>query len=324
MRKRLLLAAGLLALGFGARAQQQAQFSHYGFNGMYLSPAYAGITNHPEFTFLGRVQYLNYAADFGDTGGSPRTYLLTGSMPIAAIGGGLGVQVFRDEIGVTKTTDAALSYSYHLKVGESGRLGIGVQGIFNGIKKGSYRPKDEGDPNVPFNSSDRKFDAGAGLWYQGEKFYLGGGVNNLLGAEYQFAAKEAGSNKATVTGERHAYITTGYDLDLSESVVLTPTAIAKMDFAGVGKSLSFEAGVRGTLNEFFWLGTGYRHQEAVTGLIGLALAKDKMLRVGYAFDLVVIDEAARARTSHEIMLSLRLPEPVIRFRPAIRTPRYSF
>jgi hypothetical protein len=46
--------------------------------------------------------------------------------------------------------------------------------------------------------------------------------------------------------------------------------------------------------------------------------------LGYAFDLVVFNANARASTSHEIMLSLRLPEPVIHIRPAIRTPRYSF
>ncbi len=323
MQKRLLLATGLLALAFGANAQQQPQFSHYGFNGMFLSPAYAGITNRPEFTFLGRYQYAGYTAAFNDKGGSPQTFMLTGSLPVAAIGGGLGLGVYRDEIGATKTLSAQVSYSYHIKM-NSGKLGIGVQGIFNNISKGEYRAKDAGDPNVPFNSSDRKFDAGAGLWYQGENLYVGLGVNNLLGAEYQFAAVDAGKNKAKVLAERHAYLTTGYNFDISESFVLTPTAIAKMDFAGAGESLSFEVGARGTFNDRFWGGVGYRHEEAATGLAGIAFGKNNMMRVGYSFDLVVFDPEARTRSSHEIMLSLRLPEPVMRIRPAIRTPRYSF
>jgi type IX secretion system PorP/SprF family membrane protein len=323
MQKRLLLATGLFALAFGANAQQQPQFSHYGFNGMYLSPAAAGITNRPEFTFLGRYQYAGYTAAFNDKGGAPQTFLLTGSLPVAALGGGVGFGVSRDEIGATKTLNAQVSYSYHIKL-NSGRLGIGVQGIFNSLNKGSYRPKDAGDPNVPNESSDRKFDAGAGIWYQSDGLYAGIGVNNLLGAKYQFAVKDNTEKKAEVTAERHAYLTTGYNIGVSESFVLTPTAIGKMDFAGAGKSLSFEVGARGTFNDRFWLGLGYRHQEAATALAGIAFGKNNMMRVGYAFDLVVFDEAARARSSHELMLSLRLPEPIIRFRPAIRTPRYSF
>ncbi|MBC7447740.1 MAG: PorP/SprF family type IX secretion system membrane protein [Hymenobacteraceae bacterium] len=328
MQKRLLLAICLLALAFGVNAQQQPQFSHYGFNGMFLSPAYAGITNHPEFTFLGRYQYAGYTAAFNDKGGSPQTYLLTGSVPVAAIGGGLGFGISRDEIAAVKTLSAQVSYSYHIKL-KSGKLGIGIQGIFNNISNGDLRPRDLNDPFVPSNSSDRKFDAGAGLWYHSESFYLGAGINNLLAAKYRFEARDADNNKlpgtpAVVSGERHAYLTTGYNIALSEAFILTPTAIGKMDFAGAGKSFSFEAGARGTFNDRFWLGVGYRHQESATALAGVAFGRDNMMRVGYAFDLVVFNPNARARSSHELLLSLRLPEPVIRFRPAIRTPRYSF
>ena len=322
MQKRLLLATSLLALAFGANAQQQPQFSQYGFNGMYLSPAYAGITNRPEFTFLGRYQYTGYTAAF-DKGGSPQTYLLTGSLPVAAIGGGVGFGIYRDEIAAVKTLSAQMSYSYHVKL-NSGKLGIGVQGIFNNITNGDYRPRDLNDPQVPANTSDGKVDAGAGLWYQGQRFYMGLGVNNLLASKYKFQSRDVRDGTAQLTAERHAYLTTGYDIDVSESFVLTPTAIAKMDFAGKEKSFSFEAGARGTFNDRFWLGLGYRHQESATGLAGIAFGKSNSIRLGYAFDLIVFDSEARTRSSHELMLGLRLPEQMIRIRPAIRTPRYSF
>ena len=326
MQKRLLLAAGLFALAFGANAQQQPQFSHYGFNGMFLSPAYAGITNRPEFTFLGRQQYAGYSAAFGDKGGSPQTFLLTASLPVAAIGGGLGVGIYRDEIGPVRTTSAQLSYSYHIKL-SSGKLGIGVQGMYNSLDQSALRPRDAGDPFVPLPSNDNKFDAAAGLWYQGEALYVGLGVTNLLAAEYKFMGVDANGNKgntASITSARHTYLTTGYNIDVSESFVLTPTAIAKMDLDGVGDSFSFEVGARGTFNDRFWGGLGYRYQESATALAGIAFGKNNAIRLGYAFDLIVFDKDARERTSHEIMLGLRLPESVVRLRPAIRTPRYSF
>ncbi len=327
MQKRLLVVASLLVAGFAAHAQQQPQFSHYGFNGMYLSPGYAGITNRPEVTFLGRYQYLNYAADFGDAAGAPNTFLLTASVPVLALNGGIGAQVYRDKIGNTTVTNTALSYAYHIKL-NSGKLGIGVQGIFNSIAQGDFRAKDANDPNVPIASNDKKLDAGAGIWYQGEKFYIGGGVNNLAASKYKFDSRNTlgvvQKESATLTAARHAYLSTGYNFELSPSFVLTPTAVGKLDFEGTGKTFSFEAGVRGTINDRFWLGAGYRHQDAVTGLAGVSFAKNNMLRLGYAFDLVVFNSDAKARTSHELMLGLRLAEIVPSLRPIIRTPRYSF
>jgi hypothetical protein len=59
-------------------------------------------------------------------------------------------------------------------------------------------------------------------------------------------------------------------------------------------------------------------------MAGLALAKDNALRIGYAFDFVAFNQDARALSSHELMLSYRLPKPNTNTRPPIRTPRYSF
>jgi hypothetical protein len=56
----------------------------------------------------------------------------------------------------------------------------------------------------------------------------------------------------------------------------------------------------------------------------VSFAKDNALRLGGAFDIITINQAARAFSSYEIMLSYRLPKPGLLTRPAIRTPRYSF
>ncbi|UOQ54451.1 PorP/SprF family type IX secretion system membrane protein [Hymenobacter cellulosivorans] len=313
-----------------ALAQQQPQFSHYGFNGMYLNPAYAGIKGQGEVTTLGRYQYLGYNATFDD-GGSPQTYSLSASLPVAAIGGGVGVSVFRDKIAQSNITNVQLSYSKHLKVGE-GRLGIGVQGIFNHLSKGVYRPADERpDGSVPREGSDQKFDAGVGVWYESDKLYAGLSTNNLLRSEYRFKS-EGGTNSATVIGENHAYLTAGYNIEASSSVVVTPTVLVKMVLPGKFgdnnkfslKNNSYEGGVRATLNDKFWGGVGYRYDESITGMLGMSFAKDNALRFGYAFDLIAFNQDARAFSSHEIMLSYRLPKPGLATRPAIRTPRYSF
>ena len=338
MKVTVLFACLFTTVAGTALAQQQPQFTHYGFNGMYLNPAYAGIKGQGEITAIGRYQYFNYSASF-DEGGEPKTYMLTGSFPVQVLGGGIGFHVYRDEIAQFKMTNAQLSYSKHIQVGE-GKLGIGVQGAYNYLAKGVYRYIDANDPSVPLDGSDNKFDLGVGVWYESPTLYAGLSLNDLLRSEYKFQSAitdEQGNitsyqNTARYIGENHSYFTLGYNIEASPSVVVTPSALIKMVLPGkfgddgkfTFKNNSYEANVRATFNDKFWGGVGYRYDESFTGMAGLALAKDNALRIGYAFDFIAFNQDARALSSHEIMLSYRLPKPGPATRPAIRTPRYSF
>ncbi|MBC5993898.1 PorP/SprF family type IX secretion system membrane protein [Pontibacter cellulosilyticus] len=317
MRKLLPALLLMLVCHIEVWAQQQPQFTHYGFNGMQISPAYAGITKRPEFMSIYRYQWLGYDATFDD-GGSPQTLLLTAHTPVRLLHGGVGINLMRDQIANTTFLTAALSYSFHINIGES-KLGLGVQGNINNIKKGSYRAIDEGDPNVPYNSSDTKYDLGAGVWYESETFYGGGGVTNLLKSQYEFA-DSARTGTGNFLTENHIYVTAGYRLPVSTSLEVTPMVLLKHDT----ETFSFDAGTRFTYNEKYWVGVNYRHKEAVSALIGLSLFQENALRVGYAFDFTTFNRAAKAPTSHEVMVNYRLPEPVIRFKPPVRTPRYNF
>ncbi|MGI4885018.1 MAG: PorP/SprF family type IX secretion system membrane protein [Janthinobacterium lividum] len=330
--KKSVLALLLLAGGTApALAQQQPQFTHYGFNGMYLNPAYAGIKGQGEVNLIGRYQYYNLTNTRGDANGAPRTGLITASLPILALNGGVGLAVSYDQAGEVRVTNTALSYSQHVKLG-AGKLGFGIQGTFTYISAGTFVAIDPTDPYIPYNGSDHKFDAGAGIWYESPKFYAGLSANNLLRSTYHFA-NQYGNVVPSYLGENHAYFTAGYNIEASSSVVVTPTILAKAVLPGSfdsnnkfsnTKNYSFEGGLRATLDDKYWIGANYRLQESVSGLIGLSFAKDNAFRVGYAFDFIAFNQDARALGSHEILLSYRLPKPGLILRPAIRTPRYSF
>ncbi|WP_347157480.1 PorP/SprF family type IX secretion system membrane protein [Pontibacter chitinilyticus] len=318
MRKLLFVVVLYLLSHTFVQAQQQPQFTHYGFNGMQISPAYAGITNRPEILSIYRYQWLGYDATFDD-GGAPQTLLLTANTPVRALHGGIGVNLMRDQIGNTTYMEAAVSYAYHVRIGETGKLGIGIQGNVNNIKHGAYRANDPNDSHVPYNSSDSKYDLGAGLWYQSDQFYIGGSITNLLHSEYLFQDSSS-TGAGRYLSENHFYLTGGVNLPVNTDLVVTPTALIKHD----AETFSYDAGARITYSEKYWLGVNYRHREAVSALVGLSLFQDNALRVGYAFDFTTFNKAAKAPTSHEVMVSYRLPEPVVRIRPAIRTPRYFF
>ncbi|GAA4503302.1 type IX secretion system membrane protein PorP/SprF [Hymenobacter ginsengisoli] len=336
-----IVLATLLAVGaVPALAQQQPQFTHYGLNGMYLNPAYAGIKGQTEVNIIGRYQYLNLSNSLGDENGSPRTGLVSASVPILPLNGGVGLVVYYDRAGQSKVTNTAFSYSQHIKLGR-GKLGIGIQGIFTFLNKGSYRPNDPNDPFVPESGSDHKFDAGAGLWYEAPKFYVGLSLNNLFRQTYtlQSAIRDASGkilgyqNTSQVLGENHAYLTAGYNIEASSSVTVTPMVLVKTVLPGNygdatkydnQHNYSFEGGIRATWNDQFWAGLNYRYDESISGLVGYGFGPDNRYRIGYAFDFIAFNQAARAFSSHEIMLSLRLPKSVPLVRPAIRTPRYSY
>jgi type IX secretion system PorP/SprF family membrane protein len=338
--KGIVLVTLLSVAAIPALAQQQPQFTHYGLNGMYLNPAYAGIKGQTEINVIGRYQYLSLGNTLGDENGSPRTGMVSASIPILAINGGLGAAVYYDQAGVSRVTNAALSYSQHVKLGR-GKLGIGVQGTFTYLSKGSYRPIDQNDPFVPESGSDHKFDAGAGIWYEAPKFYAGISLNNLLRANYtlQSAVRDANGNiigyqnTSQFLGENHAYLTAGYNIEAASNVTVTPMVLVKAVLPGRydasskynnQHNYSFEGGVRATLNDQFWAGLNYRQDESISGLLGYGFGPDNRYRIGYAFDFIAFNQAARAFSSHEILLSLRLPKSMLLTRPAIRTPRYSF
>ncbi|MBT2556376.1 PorP/SprF family type IX secretion system membrane protein [Hymenobacter sp. ISL-91] len=329
--KRYILCAGALLMMGKAVAQQQPQFSHYGFNGMHLNPAYAGVKGFGEITGIGRIQYYGYDASF-DSGGSPTTASLTASLPIPVLAGGLGLGVYRDRIAELYTTNVQLSYSRHLKLGE-GTLGLGVQGLLNNIYHGKYRSNDENDIAVPREGSDAKFDLGAGVWYEAPKFYAGLSMNNLLRSGYRFKSEGiANAKTAQYLTENHAYLTGGCNIDLTSDVVITPTALMKVVLPGefgdndklTLRNASYEVGARATFNDRFWGGLGYRSGDAFTALGGVSFAQDNVLRLGLAYDLIAFGQEAKATSSFEIMLSYRLPKPSLNIRPVIRTPRYSF
>lgn len=285
---------------------------------MHISPAYAGIKNYPEITSLYRYQWAGYNATLDD-GGSPQTLMLTANTPVRLLHGGVGLTLLRDKIANTSFTSAAVSYAYHLNIGATGKLGIGIQGTVHTIKKGTYRANQPNDTHVPYNSSDSKYDVGAGLWYESADFYVGTGVTNLLHAEY-FFQDSTKNGSGSFLSANHLYVTGGIDLPVTTNVFVTPTALFKYDT----ETFSYDAGVRATYNRKYWAGLNYRHKEAVSALVGLSLFPDNALRVGYAFDFTTFNASAKAATSHEVMLSYRLPEPAVRIRPAMRTPRYFF
>jgi type IX secretion system PorP/SprF family membrane protein len=305
----------VLLASFKASAQQDAQFSHYIFNQLFVNPATAGSENVTRFQAIYRTQYLGYQSTFDD-GGAPVTQVISANIPLKMIKSGVGITFVNDKIGASIQRDMKLSYAYHLPVGGS-QLALGVSGGFftRGLDYGRLRARDENDPLLATGSINQSaFDLGAGAYLYNPGYSIGLSMNHLNEPTFGL-----GTKTATNTLKRSAYLTGTMLLGISYLIDLSPMLIIKSDLS----TFSAEAGAMATYDSRYWLGASYRTGDAVSALLGANLMNGS-LRVGYAIDIVVGGANAKSATSHEILLSYALAALRAGKKSIVRTPRYRY
>ncbi len=314
MRKRIFYTLLLLIIGVGAFAQQDALFTQYMFNNLYVTPAFAGVDGVTRLTAVHRSQWLGYQSSFGD-GGAPTTQLVSFNTPIYKLRSGFGAYIVNDKLGPQNNLEAQAMYAYHLGIKEN-KLSFGVKlGLYSQTINGKYyRYIQEDDPLiVEGKESQVRPDLGLGVFYRSEKYYAGVGFNHLLRSQFDFGADSV--RGALVN---HINFTGGYFYEVSfdlkvqfSAAVRTDLNKTQVDFAGIAH-----------IKDTMWGGLAFRQSEAASLLLGYSLLKDKSLKVGTAVDVIVKDRAAKESFSLEFMLSYDLPVNPGSGKKVVRTPRY--
>lgn len=312
MRVPLLIAVGLL-IASGVQAQQDPQFTQYMFNTLYYNPAYSGLEGVTKFTAIHRSQWLGYQPTVG-SGGAPTTQIVSGTSPIPKINSGFGGYIMNDRLGPQNNLEAQLSFAYHLAVAD-GKLSLGLRGGFYSqtLDFDKYIATDPDDPllNAAGKQSQVKPDVSAGVFYRREKYYAGVSFNHLIKSEFDFGVGQRSALQS------HMYFTGGYYYDVSFDLRFQFMTLVKTDFT----KTTFDIGGIAYLRDTMWGGLSFRQSEAAILLIGYSFMKDKSLKLGYGFDYIIKDQAAKEPTSHEFMLSYELPV-THQGKKVVRTPRY--
>jgi type IX secretion system PorP/SprF family membrane protein len=314
--KRILLVAMALAVSVRVWSQQDPLFSHYMFNEMFNNPAYAGVEGTTNLTFLHRSQWLAYTGTFDD-GGAPTTQLLSLSTPLMRFRSGVGFFVANDRLGAQNNLQIQASYAYHLAV-FNGKMSFGVRaGMFSqSIDFTKFRAVNPSDPILQRGrESQFRPDLAVGVYYKTEKYYGGLSLNHLIKSSFDFGI---GSDSLRNALETHLLFTAGYSYELNYDLTLRPSVLVRSDF----NTYSFDVTLVGVYREKYWGGLSYRQSEAVVALLGLSMLKDNALKLGYSLDYVVQAQAAKQKTSHELLLSYSLPALTGGGRKIIRTPRF--
>ena len=306
MNKTYLTITIILLSLFGLQAQQDPQYTQYMYNMNVINPAYAGSKENLSFGLLYRKQWVNIE-------GAPTTFTLSGSAPVGK-NLGAGLSIISDKIGPVNETNAYGDLSYTLNLGGEHRLAFGVKagatfhsvGLYSQI--GLNNVPDKNDPAFAEDSRKTFFNAGTGVFYYTDRYYVAVSIPNMIKSTYlDYNGKKFGTEVS------HYFITGGYVFDLTDNIKFKPFAMVKTAF---NAPLSFDVSTNFLFNEKFELGATYRKQDSFGAMANFAISPS--LRIGYAYDHIISDLKIATSSSHEVILLFDLNFP----KRISRSPRY--
>jgi len=295
---------------------QDAHFSQFYANPIYLNPAYAGSNFCPRWV-------MNYRNQWPALPGDYVTYSTSLDFGLNEIHGGLGLIILHDNAGsgVMTTNNISLMYSYRANISSTTTLSAGFQ--FSYLQRQLNANQFFGDmidelygfiyPSFdPFASEDYLStgytDFSIGMLLNTDRFFLGGVVNHITEPNYSFLESyNEGKLPMKITihgGTRIVVEDLGWfnNTFLSKFSVLTPHLViqkqAESEQINIGGSLS---------SDHLALGLSYRrgfnNSDAIVFLLGYELEKYK---IGYSYDLTVSQLGMSSGGAHEISLQIQL------------------
>lgn len=298
----ILFIAGLIS---SAKAQQDAQFTQYLFNGIHINPAYAGYKDDLYVQSFYRSQWAGIK-------GAPKSFSIAADGAFNDGNVGLGLIVNNDQLGAQSYLTAYANYAYRIKLNdEDSQLAFGIAaGIMqlglDGNKLEGYKP---GDGLIPVGSQTNTLpDARFGIYYANKNYFAGFSATNMLA---KYMAKKSKENRLVPVPQPHFYFTAGALFPVNEDVQFKPVILFKDDTKGPS-SLDINAFL--LLKETIWLGGFYRSsfdlykkdyqqnglskQNAIGAILEVFATEN--LRIGYSYDYSLNKLRDYNNGSHEI------------------------
>lgn len=277
-----------------AYAQYDPYFSHYYDMQTSFNPAAAG-----------KDKLLNIAAAYAMTmagfENAPKTFYVSGDMPIAFLNGtnGVGVQLMNDQLGLFTHQRIAAQYDRHMRL-LGGKLAIGVNmGLLNEKFKGSeVDVREESDPvfDTKTDIDGNAFDLGLGLYYKRANWYVGLSALHITSPTIRMGEKNQYHIGAVY------YLTGGVDFQLrNPNWKILTSAIVRSE----GKT--YRGDITGRLmyaydKKKFYGGVTYSPTNSVTILAGGMIHG---VMVGYSFEMYTNGISVR-NGSHELFLGYQM------------------
>jgi type IX secretion system PorP/SprF family membrane protein len=316
MRRFLLLALLLVLSQFPVFSQQQQLYTQFMYNKLALNPAYVGNEDYLSATLIYRDQWNGFP-------GAPNAQVLSVNLPRLGKRVGLGVNLERQSIGITEKITYEAAYAYKFFLGE-GTLSMGLNASGRNYVQDYTDPRLYAiqditmDPAIPADIISRNlFNAGFGLYFNTNRYYLGASIPRMIRADLDFD-----DNNLFSTEVRHLYIMTGATFIVDKNIRFTPQLLFR---AAENSPWGLDINGSMTWKDQFSAGITYRtggsrkdFGAAVNIILGMQLSEQFM--VGAAYDLTLSKIRAADNGSLEMILNYNLIQRKIK--TVIINPRY--
>jgi type IX secretion system PorP/SprF family membrane protein len=274
--------------------QQYPLFTNYVLNNFGYNPAVAG--SNPWFD--GRLIYRTQWVGLED---APMTQVVSLHGPIKKLG--IGGYFFNDEAGKLRRTGGTAAVSYAFNLDSLGKKSIRL-GLSGGYYNFRLKTDDLGsiDPAIAENASGQWTpDFNAGIYLQLNGFYAGISAPQIIKQQLTFSDSTDVNNANT---QPHYFGMIGIKKPLGEKLALEPSILIKY-FNNT--PIQFDINLRAWFNNKFWVGGGYRYQDAAVGMVGYELSR--VLSVAYAYDYTLSAIKDASSGSHEFVLGFKIGAP---------------
>lgn len=299
--KLIFLLFFIVSLGNYAKAQD-AQFSQFYANPLYLNPAFAGTGRCPRVNLNYRNQwpgldaYVTHSASF--------------DQHVDAIAGGIGLLATNDRAGTgnLSTLNVSGMYSYQLPISRTLSLKAGFQGTYmqKRVDWSKLTFGDMIDPRngfiyetnqIPHQEGISAVDFSSGLLLFSKSYYIGGAVHHITEPNESLVM---GTSRLPRKYTLHGGVVIPLDGRTGESN-LSPNIL----YMSQGPFQQFLAGLylsKGPLVGGLW----YRHTpenpDAMIALIGI---QHQIFKFGYSYDITVSKLGMKTYGAHEFSLGLQ-------------------
>lgn len=309
MKKRLFLIIIIAIAVFKMQAQQDAHYSLYMFNGLYLNPAYAGSHEGVDLMAIYRHQWSGVQ-------GAPRSGNISVHSPMKRQQYALGLILSGDKLGLTNSFGITGSFAYRIKTTKKTKLAIGIQaGVTNYQQNNSTANiglQDVGIDDGVFQVDRNRWipNVGLGVYWYSEKFQIGLSVPHLLPTTFTKNISVS-TTKELARIYNHYIFTAGYITGKETTTIrIRPCMLIKYA-PGLNKRIpDFDLSLSAFIINRFMIGVNYRLGTAFNAKYGsnsiAILAQAKIipsLRIGYAFEHTFTKlNLSRVLGSHDIMI----------------------
>lgn len=298
----IFICSFFLVVNINTIEAQDAEFTQFYANPLYLNPAFAGTNKCPRININYRNQWPGLSATFITTSASYDQY-------VPSISGGLGLMIVNDQEAKTlSTTRVSGVYAYQLKINRKFSLRAGLEATF--FQKSLDWSKltfgdmidsrrgfvfDSGD--IPRGGTRSGMDFSAGVIGFSEHYFFGFAAHHINQPD-ESLIKGSSPIPIKLTGHAGAVIPlsgTSSKYSKDDGLSISPNIL----FRSQGPSNQLNMGMyvnKGPLVGGVW----YRNSDAFIILLGI---QANQVKIGYSYDATISKLSLASGGAHEVSMN---------------------